>query len=185
MRDDFTTKRLQMRPLVPADAPGLLVVFNDYDVVKMTGTWPWPVDLAYVEDRLAKSAERDKAANYGVGIFLDGTLIGSMGGHIEPHHESGAEVIWIGYTIGKPWWGKGYATEAVSALIPALRRHLPLLDIYAEHFFDNPASGRVMIKAGFEHVGPAPLVWCEARQQKLPGEQYVLREAVQDKGDNG
>lgn len=169
------TKRLTLRPLTLQDAPALYHLNNDFDVVKMTATWPWPIDLAYVEGRLRKAMAHDPSRNTGLGIFLDETLIGNMGGHVEAHGETGEEAIWVGYMVGRDWWGKGLMTEALAALCPYLWSRLGKRDIYAEHFYDNPASGRVMRKVGFEHLGPAPEVWSEARQAKLPGEQYRLK----------
>ena len=170
------TNRLTMRPLTVADAPALYQVVNDFDVVRMTSTWPWPVTMVYVEDRLKETAARDPERNTGLGIFADGVLAGSMGGHVEAHAGTGEEVIWIGYMLGRNWWGLGLMTEALRALCPWLLERLGSLDIYGEHFFDNPASGHVMLKAGFVHNGAAPEVWCKARQEKLPGEQYVLKQ---------
>ncbi|MCI5044650.1 MAG: GNAT family N-acetyltransferase, partial [Aquisalinus sp.] len=91
------------------------------------------------------------------------------------HEVTGDEVIWIGYMLGRSAWGQGFMTEALKALCSYLWGKLGTVDIYGEHFFDNPASGNVMQKVGFTHVGAASAVWCKARQQSLPGEQYCLK----------
>jgi RimJ/RimL family protein N-acetyltransferase len=169
----LTTERLALRPLTVADAPALYAAINDFDVLKMTASWVWPIDLAYVEDRLRVW---NKGKNgIGLGIFVDGTLIGNMGGGFEKTDKGAGKALTIGYMIGKPWWGRGYVAEAVKTLCPLLWSRLGAYDIYAEHFFDNPASGRVLEKCGFQHVGAAPLQWCEARQKKIPGEQFMLK----------
>ena len=168
----LTSENLSYRPLTATDADGLFSITNDFDVVKMTATWPWPVTREYVASRLEETALRPQDRTTGLGIFCDDTLAGSMGGHIEAHHETGEEAIWIGYMLGRPWWGSGLMTEALGVLCPYLWQRLGELDIYGEHFSDNPASGLVMVKAGFAHVGAAPLVWSKARQRELPGEQY-------------
>ena len=59
----------------------------------------------------------------------------------------------LGYWIGVPYWGSGYATEAVRAMINFGFDKLSLQRIYAHHFTRNPASGRVMAKAGMQHEG--------------------------------
>lgn len=58
----------------------------------------------------------------------------------------------LGYGFGRPFWNRGYATEAVRALIELARRlEVRLLDAYA--FPENPASVRVLEKAGFASLG--------------------------------
>ena len=58
-----------------------------------------------------------------------------------------------GYWLGKDYWNKGYATEAVKAVIGYGFEKLRLNRIYAGHFTKNPASGRVMQKTGMTHEG--------------------------------
>nr|WP_262483300.1 GNAT family protein [Chryseobacterium oranimense] len=52
--------------------------------------------------------------------------------------------------MGKPFWNKGYITEAASALIDFGFKELQLNKIYATYFLHNPASGRIMEKIGME-----------------------------------
>jgi RimJ/RimL family protein N-acetyltransferase len=59
----------------------------------------------------------------------------------------------LGYWVGVPYWGRGFATEAARAMIEFGFRRLSLHRIYAHHFVRNPASGRVMEKAGMQHEG--------------------------------
>jgi RimJ/RimL family protein N-acetyltransferase len=59
----------------------------------------------------------------------------------------------LGYWIGKPFWGRGYATEAARALVQYGFDTLGLHRIYARHLTRNPASGRVLHKIGMTHEG--------------------------------
>jgi len=59
----------------------------------------------------------------------------------------------LGYWIGKPFWGKGYCTEAARALIVVCFETLELNRVHAHHVDGNPASGRVMEKAGMVYEG--------------------------------
>ncbi|MCL7959647.1 MAG: GNAT family N-acetyltransferase, partial [marine benthic group bacterium] len=59
----------------------------------------------------------------------------------------------LGYWIGLPFWGRGYATEAAVAMVGYGFNELGLNRIFAHHVARNPASGRVMKKAGFTHEG--------------------------------
>jgi RimJ/RimL family protein N-acetyltransferase len=79
----------------------------------------------------------------------DGRLCGGVGLHPEtPHHH--AE---LGYWIGVPYWGNGYATEAAKAVVRYGFEHLKLNRIFAHHFKHNPASGKVLRKIGMKHEG--------------------------------
>ncbi|TXF77410.1 GNAT family N-acetyltransferase [Chryseobacterium sp.] len=78
-----------------------------------------------------------------------GKLIGVIGLHLTKEHRK-AE---LGYWLGKDFWGKGYLTEALKAVFEFGFNDLQLNKIYATHFIHNPASGRVMQKAGMEFEG--------------------------------
>ena len=57
----------------------------------------------------------------------------------------------IGYWLGEPYWGRGIATRAVRALIDYAFAHFDLMRLYATVFEWNPASARVLEKAGFTY----------------------------------
>lgn len=78
-----------------------------------------------------------------------GTLIGAIGLSINRANHW-AE---MGYWIGKPYWGQGYATEAAKALVAYGFKELDLNRIQARHMTENPASGRVMQKIGMTYEG--------------------------------
>ena len=82
-------------------------------------------------------------------------LVGSCGLGRRP---SGA--VELGYWIARPFWGRGYATEAAVALID-IARALGFTQLEGSHFLDNPASARVLEKLGFEPIGiTAPRLSC-------------------------
>jgi RimJ/RimL family protein N-acetyltransferase len=72
----------------------------------------------------------------------------------------------LGYWIGVPYWGCGYATEAARAMIQYGFDVLKLNRIQASHFANNPQSGRVLRKIGMQHEG------C-LRQHYLKWGEYV------------
>jgi [ribosomal protein S5]-alanine N-acetyltransferase len=76
-------------------------------------------------------------------------LIGGVGLNLEHDHQR-AE---LGYWIGLPYWGHGYATEASRAMMQYGFEELSLIRIYAQHFGNNPASGRVLTKLGMRYEG--------------------------------
>ena len=88
----------------------------------------------------------------------------------------GEDVAELGYWIGKPFWGKGYATEAARSLIDFGFTVLGLNRIAARHFARNPASGRVMQKVGMLQTG----VDRQAGQKWDRYEDFVLYEIQRD-----
>jgi RimJ/RimL family protein N-acetyltransferase len=73
----------------------------------------------------------------------------------------------MGYWVARPFWSRGFATEACAALID-IARTLGLGSLEASHFLDNPASARVLEKLGFEPLGIiAPRMSC-ARGEQVP-----------------
>lgn len=59
----------------------------------------------------------------------------------------------IGYCYGKKFWGNGYATEALHAVMEYLFMEVEVDVIYIQHLSNNPASGKVMIKNGLKFEG--------------------------------
>lgn len=157
------TPRLLLRPGFPEDAPALAAAIADEAIVKNLATAPWPYRMRDAEAFLACPRdpilpsllifERTQSAPQ---------LIGSCGLGRRP---SGA--VELGYWIARPFWGRGYASEAASALID-IARALGLPTLEGSHFIDNPASGRVLEKLGFEPLGiVAPRMSC-ARGGEAP-----------------
>lgn len=55
----------------------------------------------------------------------------------------------VGYCIGRAWWGKGCTTEALKALVEYWFKNTDSNWLACSHAVENPASGKVMMKAGF------------------------------------
>jgi RimJ/RimL family protein N-acetyltransferase len=164
------TKRLLLRPGFPEDAQALAEAIADQAIVRNLATAPWPYALRDAEAFLA--APRDPVLpSFLIAERTDGAprLVGACGLGRRP---SGA--VELGYWVARQHWGRGIATEACAALIDiagALR--LPQLE--GSHFVDNPASGRVLEKLGFEPTGiVAPRLSC-ARGEQAPSKLLRLR----------
>lgn len=84
-------------------------------------------------------------------IEVEGQLAGSIGVNIgtDIHSRSGE----IGYWLGREYWGRGIATEALKAFAPWSLASFGLIKIYAGVFTWNPKSGNVLEKAGFRLEG--------------------------------
>jgi RimJ/RimL family protein N-acetyltransferase len=78
----------------------------------------------------------------------DGMVVGEIGGATATDG-----TVEIGYAVVRSCWGRGYATEAVRALVDKARDVGGVARIIAHTPLDRPASGRVLAKAGFSQVG--------------------------------
>ena len=164
------TARLLLRPGWIEDAPALAAAIADEMIVRNLATAPWPYGLSDAEAFLAQP--RDPV----LPTFLifertggEPTLVGSCGLGRRP---SGS--IEMGYWIARAHWGRGFATEASIALID-IARTLGLGHLEGSHFVDNPASGRVLEKLGFQPLGiTAPRMSC-ARGVEAPSRLLRLK----------
>jgi GNAT superfamily N-acetyltransferase len=71
------------------------------------------------------------------------------------YYEEEVQCWEIGYNLGKKYWGKGYTTEAVKRVIE-FARELGIMEIVGRYAKENPASGRVMEKLGFQYEKDIP-----------------------------
>jgi RimJ/RimL family protein N-acetyltransferase len=162
-RPVLRTARLTLRPLRLADAPQLARLANDWDVVKMTGAMPYPYTLANAQGLVARAEVADPATEAFFAIELEGEgPVGVLSFH--PKDAYGPE---IGYWIGQPFWGRGLATEMLPPALVWARDTWGKRSIAACHAFDNDASGRVLIKAGFLYTGLAEPRRCVARGEDV------------------
>ena len=148
----LTTARLILRPFSASDAPHVQRLVSDRDIAAMTLSIPHPYPDGAAEAWIARHPER-YTEGLGVSFAItereSGILVGAIGLHADRAHNR-AE---LGYWIGKPYWGRGYATEAAEATIDFGLTTFGLNKIHAAHFTKNPSSGRVMEKLGMVYEG--------------------------------
>ena len=142
------TERLRIRPYSEADIPELLPLIGTREVAaKHVPALPLYTEQdarAFLE--LANEPDKLWLA---VTLRADGRQIGGIGLRIEQQHQH-AE---LGYWLGVPFWGQGYATEAAREVIRHGFEDLRLHRIFASHFQHNPASGNVLKKLGMRYEG--------------------------------
>lgn len=160
------TKRLTLRPPAAADAARIAVLAGDYDIAAMTAVIPHP----YSETMAAAWIEDALQGEEGVVFMIDfkGALIGCAG-----YRAFGADYGELGYWIGKPYWGVGFASEAARALIAHAFDVESFSYLIARHFTGNAASAAIVAKLGFSWEGEHQRV-CEARGETLPCASYRL-----------
>lgn len=159
------TERLILRKPSYHDIPEMIKHANDKDVVAGTLNMPHP----YVEDNAIewlnmsllgfKTGEKLKFA---IELKETGKFIGGIGYIIHARHNTGE----LGYWLGKPFWNKGYGTEALKAVLKYGFEELKLHKVFATHFPFNASSGKIMQKCGMVKEG-------EMKEHVKKGDTYL------------
>jgi len=142
------TVRLKLRPYAEADIAELLPLIGTREVAATTLRIAHPYTEQDAKDFL-KLAEEPGRLWLAATLRSDGRQIGGIGLRIDEQHQH-AE---LGYWLGAPYWGQGYATEAAREMLRYGFEDLKLHRIFASHFKHNPASGRILVKLGMRHEG--------------------------------
>jgi len=139
------TERLRLTPPADDDAETIARLANDWDVARRLARLPHPY---HIEDAWVFLRELvPQGIVWAIRSGEEDALMGMMGLTPDPAG-GGAE---IGYWLGRPYWGRGYATEAGRAVVAyGLQRFERLTSGYFE---GNDASRRVLEKLGFQEVG--------------------------------
>lgn len=165
------TERLLLRAPRPADAPVIAGLVNDRRIAENTMRIPHPYRLADAEDwiTLANADPRDKTLLI---TLRDGTIAGACG--LEWRDGPNPE---IGYWLGVPHWGQGYATEATRALIDLAFGDLGYEAVDAGARTNNAASRRVLEKCGFQWTGVG-LCRIRAINSAAPFDRFCLQRGI-------
>lgn len=162
------TERLLLRPSWPEDAAELHQAIADEGIVRNLASAPWP----YTADEAVRFATQEHDELYPAFLLMLRTngaprLIGACGiGNLDGTPE-------LGYWIARPYWGLGFATEASRAVIN-IAKTIGHKKLIAGHFTDNPASGKVLRKLGFQNTG-------KTEQRHSKGRGQVMTCAVYEK----
>jgi RimJ/RimL family protein N-acetyltransferase len=144
---------VRLRPLKLADASTVQRLAGDARVAAMTATIPHPYPPGAARAWIATHRDERRCGDFVYGIERrDGTLVGTLGLRITPNPHGN-----VGYWIGRPYWGRGYATAAARAGVDALFQHTDLAWLMAAHIADNFASARVLAKCGMREVARQPV----------------------------
>lgn len=160
------TQRLRLRPLGHADVAPMRALAGDFDVARMVGAIPHPYDETDARAWVERVVQGEEGVVFAV--FRDSAFIGCTG-----YMPMDADYAELGYWIGKPYWGAGYATEAVRAAVAHAFDAHDFTYVRAGHFVDNPGSGRVLEKLGFAPEGEE-MRDCVARGEQVRCLTYRL-----------
>jgi [ribosomal protein S5]-alanine N-acetyltransferase len=146
------TRHLVLRPYSSADIPDLVRLAGAREIAATTLRIPHPYREQDAVDFVAAcqpDADAGQSVRFAITLRDTGGFCGGVGMRLELDHYR-AE---LGYWLGVPYWGRGYATEAGQAMLRYGFDTLGLHRIYAQHVRENPASGHVLKKIGMRYEG--------------------------------
>ncbi|KIE23044.1 acetyltransferase [Streptomyces sp. MUSC 125] len=155
-----------LRALALDDAPALTRIYSGASIRHTTGK-PLTLDQAHHKIRaaVARAAETPRA-QWSWGILHESDLIGLIS-----LRRRTPTMGTISYILRDDSWGNGYATHATHQVVTAAFTTAGLTRLEAMHHPDNPASGRVLAKAGFTRIGTADR---DTETGTVPYELYAL-----------
>lgn len=150
MDTTIQTKRLTLRPPKPGDAQRIYDCMQEPELPLNLGRAPFPYEMKDAVEWIEKATHED-VRNMSYPFLIDHDAEGVIG-CVGLDRKDGD--FWeLGYWVGKPWWGQGFATEASTAMLEWGQSTLGARGYIAGYIYDNPASGTVLDKLGFSTVG--------------------------------
>jgi RimJ/RimL family protein N-acetyltransferase len=141
----IATARLVLRPVRREDGPALFALISNWNVARWLTRVPWPYrpeDMTEFIETIA--LPRSEGPKPTLAILLEGQPIGAVEctgqATIEEPQTEGSD---LGYWIGEPYWGQGYASEVVSALVARVFAVPTAIVIRSAFYVGNAASWRV------------------------------------------
>lgn len=163
-RDHIRTDRLILRAPAAGDVAAITALAGDYAIASMTTRMPHPYAESDARQFVTLVARQDGARERTFTIERQGEgPIGAIGFHRAP-----AGPLELGYWLGRPYWGQGYATEAVAGALHWAAEDWGRKAISSGHFADNARSANVLIKSGFLYTGEVQMRHSRARGEVAP-----------------
>lgn len=165
----ISTERLVLRGPMRGDEAAMARLAGDINVAGQTCGLPHPFTEADAGQAIERAQRIDwrRDAKFAIEHRHFG-LVGMLG-----FRTNTMDRPEIGYWVGRPYWNRGYATEAVRAALQWVKRDWRKRLVVAGHFTDNPASGQVLCKAGFLYTGDVEPRLSRARGAETPTRMMV------------
>ena len=139
-----------LRPYRDSDLAALLKYADNPNIVRtLRDRFPHPYTAEAGQNWIATAKSEDPVASFAIASAEE--LIGGVGivPQVDVYRRSGE----LGYWLAEPFWGQGIATAAAKAMVDYAFARLQLVRVYAGVFANNPASARVLEKAGLQFEG--------------------------------
>jgi len=162
------TARLVLRPPRLDDAKSVVTLASDRRVAENTTRIPHPYTIADAREWIGAAISRSAATYL---ITVGGEVIGGCGFDMRDG------VPELGYWLGVPFWGCGYATEAARGLIDHAFGERGYEVITSGALVSNPASRRVLEKCGFQWTGVG-LYRIRAISSSAPVDRFRLEQSI-------
>ncbi|MDA1100634.1 MAG: GNAT family N-acetyltransferase [Proteobacteria bacterium] len=165
-----------MRPLERADAPKVAQLAGDWEVARWTSDIPHPYDASMARDFIAWAQDElagQRRFFFAMVARASGDLVG-----IISLTRNGPEEGEIGYWVGLPYQGQGFAREAAGVMIAMGFEALSLRRVVAACRPDNERSWRVMEHCGMRYVEDVQR-WSMARRQTFRLSLYAIEQSVE------
>lgn len=170
-------EKVKLRPLTQFDAPEFSRLAGDYEVAKMLGSIPIHFTTQAAEYKIIElEAKVRRNLSFSYAITLDGN---NMIGQVALYRQDEDSLLQLGVWLGRPYWGNGYGTDAVKALIREAVKYLGATRISARVFADNERAKALLAPLGFRALRTARPCFSMARLQTIMASYLMLEVADQ------
>ncbi len=164
------TEKLILRKLQQTDAKPMAQLANNANVATMTARLPYPYSMEDAQEFIARSSlPESRGCTYAITLAKTAEFIGCCA--LSPSRRRDGPAL--GYWLGEPFWGYGYATEAAHAMVDLAFKATDRERVNASCRVVNPASRRVLEKCGFQR-SESGMIQSLAANSSVPVDYYVL-----------
>ena len=150
---ELQSSRLLLRRLTTGDAEAMYQNWaSDWEVCRYL-TWQPHPDVAATKRLLAFWEPMYSGNDFCQWAIVPKKLGQPIGTISVVRWDESTDTAEVGYCIGKPWWHKGYASEALKTVMSFLFEEVGIHRLEARHDTENPASGAVMRNCGLRMEG--------------------------------
>ncbi|QDG74601.1 GNAT family N-acetyltransferase [Labrenzia sp. PHM005] len=156
------------------DLADLVFLANNKQVAANLSTMPHPFTADDGRALITKAnLNLHRSEGFAIRLKSTGRLIGlTRYANVEP-----GGPVHIGYWLGEPFWGQGFATEAVHALVDHAFMYTDIEELQGSCRVTNPASRRVLVKSGFQYRDQS-MIRSVGAGGSVPIERYTLERTI-------
>lgn len=148
--EELQTPRLILRPFKTEDAPAMFRNWTSDDAVTKYLRWATHTSVKDTEALLKDWIPKYQQPDYFEWVITLKETDEPIGGISLLNSSKMDERAEVGYCLGRRWWNQGIMTEALKAVLEFAFQKVNYYRVQAVHSVQNPASGKVMEKAGMK-----------------------------------